>query len=120
MSSAFSGLNGRGMSVRESTMVPLAVTSKQPLRGFSGLTDTVTLGTSFFTRASSFVALVLNAPHDLHASISRNKPVSAAALPTTAGDACFFLLAVDASPAAALRFGGILFARMSWAIDTSR
>lgn len=44
------------------------LTSKQPLRGFSALI--VTLPPAALTAASIFAARVLNAPHDLHASIA--------------------------------------------------
>ena len=81
------------MSVSESTTLPLALTSlaskqressrarppphrachigethKQPLRGFSALISTFTLALAL-TKVSSFEALVLNAFHDLHASM---------------------------------------------------
>ena len=54
-------------------MSPFTVTSKQPLRGFSSLTTTFA-DEPAFTSASSFVARVLNAPHDLHASILTRPP----------------------------------------------
>ena len=48
------------------------LTSKQPLRGFSALI--VTLPPAALTAASIFAARVLNAPHDLHASILTRPP----------------------------------------------
>ena len=57
------------MSKSDSVALPLTLTSKQPLRGFSSLTTTFAAGKPALTRASSFVALVLKAPQDLHASI---------------------------------------------------
>ena len=73
---------------------------KQPLRGFSpsGLMVTVAEGCSSLISASSFVARVLNAFHDLHASMTTHEP-----------DA--FLAAAGAGAASsALRFfaGGML------------
>ena len=68
MSSALSGPNGRGMSRSETMVLSPTLTSKQPLRGFSALI--VTLPPAALTAASIFAARVLNAPHDLHASIS--------------------------------------------------
>ena len=67
MSSAFNFVKGRGMSVSDRTVVPFAVISKQPLRGFSSLILTTAVGSSAFRSVSSFVARVLNAPQDLHA-----------------------------------------------------
>ena len=57
------------MSKSDSATLPFTLTSKHPLRGFSSLTTTLAAGKPAFTRASSFVALVLKAPQDLHASI---------------------------------------------------
>ena len=48
------------------------LTSKQPLRGFSALI--VTLPPAALTAASIFAARVLNAPHDLHASMVTAPP----------------------------------------------
>jgi len=58
------------MSVRESTTLPLTVTSKHPFLGFSGLISMLTPGLLALTRVSSLEARVLNAPHDLHASMT--------------------------------------------------
>eukprot|EP00324_Dicrateria_rotunda_P006349 CAMPEP_0206161546 /NCGR_PEP_ID=MMETSP1474-20131121/7749_1 /ASSEMBLY_ACC=CAM_ASM_001110 /TAXON_ID=97495 /ORGANISM="Imantonia sp., Strain RCC918" /LENGTH=92 /DNA_ID=CAMNT_0053563501 /DNA_START=257 /DNA_END=535 /DNA_ORIENTATION=- len=69
MSSAFSLVNGRGMSVRDRTTAPLAVTSKQPLRGFSAFITTLAPGTAALMNFSRFTERVLKAPQDLHASI---------------------------------------------------
>ena len=55
---------------------PFTRTSKQPLRGFSSLILMGTPGAPAFSRASSLVARVLNAPQDLQASIA----ISAAAV----------------------------------------
>ena len=60
-------------------MSPFTVTSKQPLRGFSSLTTTFA-DEPAFTSASSLVARVLNAPHDLHASILTRPPEEPEAL----------------------------------------
>ena len=70
MSSALSLVKGRGMSRRLRTVLPLAFTSKHPLRGFSPLITTVAEGTSLPTSSCSLAALVLKAPQDLHASMS--------------------------------------------------
>merc|ERR1719440_2183443 len=96
----FSLVKGRGMSSSDSTFVSPTRTSKQPLRGFSpsGLMVTVAEGCSSLISASSFVARVLNAFHDLHASMTTHEP-----------DA--FLAAAGAGAASsALRFfaGGML------------
>ena len=80
-------------------MSPFTVTSKQPLRGFSSLTTTFA-DEPAFTSASSFVARVLNAPHDLHASIL-----------TMASFVAFFVafaLVSLAAEASALRFGAMV------------
>ena len=61
MSSAFSLAKGRGMSYRPRTTLEPTFTSKQPLRGFSGLTVTFVEGSSFLMAASSLAARVLNA-----------------------------------------------------------
>ena len=74
MSSAFSLANGRGMSSSESVTSPLTETSKQPLRGFSSFTTILADGYPALTSASSFVARVLKAPQDLHASILTMAP----------------------------------------------
>ena len=57
----------------------MSLTSKQPFLGFSSLTTTLAPGKPAFTRASSLVALVLNAPQDLQASIltSASPPLAA-------------------------------------------
>ena len=54
------------------------------LRGFSGLTATLVVGAFAFTRVSSLLALVLNAPQDLHASMTRSY-VESQATGSTAG-----------------------------------
>ena len=86
MSSALSLPNGRGMSSNERAVSPFTVTSKQPLRGFSSLTTTLAPGKPALTSASSLVALVLNAPQDLQASILTKASPLAAFL----GGAAFF------------------------------
>ena len=52
-------VKGRGRSSNERTAWPFTRTSKQPLRGFSALTETVARPASAFSRAA---ARVLNAP----------------------------------------------------------
>eukprot|EP00192_Tetraselmis_astigmatica_P015309 CAMPEP_0117673992 /NCGR_PEP_ID=MMETSP0804-20121206/14787_1 /TAXON_ID=1074897 /ORGANISM="Tetraselmis astigmatica, Strain CCMP880" /LENGTH=168 /DNA_ID=CAMNT_0005482805 /DNA_START=78 /DNA_END=581 /DNA_ORIENTATION=- len=102
MSSAFSFVKGRGMSVRETKVCApsLVLTSKQPLRGLSGLISTVTEGALSFSSSSSLFARVLNAPQLLQASMTRRAPGSEVAL-CTAG----LELAVDfASVEVALAF----------------
>ena len=89
MSSALSLPNGRGMSSNERAVSPFTVTSKQPLRGFSSLTTTLAPGKPALTSASSLVALVLNAPQDLQASILTKASPLAAFL----GGAAFFAAA---------------------------
>ena len=89
MSSALSLPNGRGMSSSERAVSPFTVTSKQPLRGFSSLTTTLAPGKPALTSASSLVALVLNAPQDLQASILTKASPLAAFL----GGAAFFAAA---------------------------
>ena len=79
------------------------LTSKQPLRGFSALI--VTLPPAAFTAASIFAARVLNAPHDLHASM-----VTAPPPPPLAGfDLAMVLTGLEAG--FDLDFGGIFTAR---------
>ena len=73
MSSAFSAGNGRFMSRSSSTVFPPTVTTKAPLRGFSLLTSTVTLGKALASR----FALVLNAPQLLQASTDTTPPPDA-------------------------------------------
>ena len=75
------------------------LTSKQPLRGFSALI--VTLPPAALTAASIFAARVLNAPHDLHASM-----VTAPPPPPLAGfDLAMVLTGLEAG--FDLDFGGI-------------
>lgn len=66
MSSALSFVNGRGMSSREITFLPLTTISKAPFRGFSAL---MLQEATPLTAASIFVARVLNAFQDLQASM---------------------------------------------------
>ena len=68
-----------------------------PLRGFSGLISTAALGASCVSSVCSLSARVLNAPHDLHASITTRDPPFAAA---------FGFFAAGAA-VVALRFGAI-------------
>ena len=75
------------------------LTSKQPLRGFSALI--VTLPPAALTAASILAARVLNAPHDLHASM-----VTAPPPPPLAGfDLAMVLTGLEAG--FDLDFGGI-------------
>lgn len=60
---------GRGIARRERTGSSPTRTSKQPLRGFSGLIETSSAGFASFNAFSSFTARVLNAFHDLQASM---------------------------------------------------
>mmetsp|Transcript_178 Transcript_178/g.334 ORF Transcript_178/g.334 Transcript_178/m.334 type:complete len:215 (+) Transcript_178:58-702(+) len=115
ISSAFSFVNGLGMSRRESTAVSPTRTSKHPLRGFSGLMATFFPGCAALRRDSSLLARVLNAPHDLQASMT----TSAARGPLVAGSSAgafaaflgaalaifLFAVGVFALEAAALPFG---------------
>ena len=76
------------------------LTSKQPLRGFSALI--VTLPPAALTAASIFAARVLNAPHDLHASMVTAPPPP----PALAGfDLAMVLTGLEAG--FDLDFGGI-------------
>ena len=75
------------------------LTSKQPLRGFSALI--VTLPPAALTAASIFAARVLNAPHDLHASMVTAPPPPP---PLLEG---FFAIVFTGFEAAFLDFGGI-------------
>ena len=70
-------------------MVPFTVTSKQPFRGFSLLMTILAAGNPALTRASSLVALVLNAPQLLQASILTVASPPAGAFPALAGAAFF-------------------------------
>ena len=117
MTSALSLPNGRGMSSSSRTVLPPTVTVKHlrvrraqsnrsgravrraahPLRGFSGLISTAALGASCVSSVCSLSARVLNAPHDLHASITTRDPPFAAA---------FGFFAAGAA-VVALRFGAI-------------
>ena len=94
MSSALSFANGRGMSSSERLTSPFTFTSNAPLRGFSALMVIVAAGKAAFTRASSFVDLVLNAPQDLQASISTRAPPPDAGA-ALAGGAFFFPAALS-------------------------
>jgi hypothetical protein len=49
-------LNGRAMFSRSMTNLPLALTTKHPLRGFSAFIVTFTPGFAFFTADSIFAA----------------------------------------------------------------
>lgn len=67
-SSSRKGLNGRGISVNDTyTLLPSALrTSKQPLRGFSGLMENPTPSPlSAVTALMRLFARVLNTPQDL-------------------------------------------------------
>ena len=75
------------------------LTSKQPLRGFSALI--VTLPPAALTAASIFAARVLNAPHDLHASMVTAPPP----LPLAGFDLAMVLTGLEAG--FDLDFGGI-------------
>jgi hypothetical protein len=70
MSRDLSLVNGRGISVRLTTTAPLARTSKQPLRGFSALIETVAPGAAALTSVSTLAARLMKTPQDLQASIS--------------------------------------------------
>ena len=82
------------MSSNESLVLPLTVTSKQPLRGFSSLMMTSAAGNPAAMRASSFVALVLKAPQDLHASILTTTPPEAAFLGDATGALALAFLSI--------------------------
>lgn len=116
MSRALSFVNGLGMSRSESATSPLTETSKQPLRGFSSLILTCTPGMPAFTRASSFVALVLNAPQDLQASILTTVSFEVGAFFVA------FALVSLAAEASALRFGAMcdIDLRSLWRRESSR
>ena len=101
MSSSLSFLKGRGMSSSESTGLSFTVTTKAPLRGFSSLMAMETPGMPALRRASSFVALVLNAPQDLHASILTIPPLELQ-------EALAFLSLVASFASSTLRFGAML------------
>lgn len=81
-------VNGRGNAVRANTSLVPTLTAKQPLRGLSKLTPTVTAGSIFAISAMRVLADRPNTPQDLHASIN------------TIG-------AAGASSSTRLRFGGI-------------
>ena len=95
-------MNGRGISVRLSTGSPLTRTSKQPFLGLSSLTLMDAEGIPALTRFSSFVALVLKAPQDLHASMAMRASFDSSDLAGLA-----FLSAAGAAVAAFL-LGGIV------------
>ena len=85
------------------------LTSKQPLRGFSALI--VTLPPAALTAASIFAARVLNAPHDLHASMVTAPPPPPP--PLLAG---FFAMVFTGLEAGFdLLFGGIFAVEAGWA-----
>jgi hypothetical protein len=85
-------------------MLPCTRTTKFPFPGLVGLIETVTAVPSFFfllrRAASILAALVLNAPHDLHASIvtvrgaarKDNEEVAAPTFSSARGAALAFLL----------------------------
>lgn len=79
ITSALSLVNGRGMSSSDRIGSPPTRTSKQPLRGFSGLIDTLASGFAARMNFSSFVDRVLNAPQLLHASMTTSISPEAAA-----------------------------------------
>ena len=70
MSTALSLVKGRGILRSEIIGLPSTLTSKLPLRGFSGFMFTSMSGSCAVTRLASLFALVLNAFHDLHASMT--------------------------------------------------
>jgi hypothetical protein len=72
-------LNGRGMSFRHNTALPLTSTLNQPLRGFSAFRELEVSGFEAFTLAKTLFAIRPNKPQVLHASISTSTDVSAAA-----------------------------------------
>ena len=102
ISSAFSLVNGRGISSSDSTALSPTRTSKHPLRGFSGLTVIEAEGKSCLIKPSSLVARVLNACQDLQASMITSLLLAATA---------FFAGASAAAGAAAFRFFGAMSSR---------
>ena len=85
MSRALSFGNGRGMSSSDRIGSPPTRTSKQPLRGFSGLIDTLASGFAARMNFSSFVDRVLNAPQLLQASMVTSLPPALALAAFAAG-----------------------------------
>uniref|UniRef100_A0A7S1SMR3 Uncharacterized protein n=1 Tax=Tetraselmis chuii TaxID=63592 RepID=A0A7S1SMR3_9CHLO len=86
------------MSVRDTNgfSSPSQRTSKQPLRGFSGLMETFTSGTAAFTAFSSLFARVLNAPQLLQASMTSTLPEETGALSGSAAGWAIFLATLAA------------------------
>ena len=79
MSRALRAGNGRLKPRRSTTARPFTATTKFPLAGLSLLTSTTAFGRRWRRAASILAALVLNAPHDLHASIDTSTgPIPAA------------------------------------------
>jgi hypothetical protein len=126
MSRALRAGNGRFKPRNSTTGWPLTVTTKLPLPGFSRLISTAATwwGRRARRAPSILAARVLNAPHDLHASIETNTvppianlaaessaPAEGAALaarPAPVGAAFFFfvLLEAAAAPVLALTLAG--------------
>jgi hypothetical protein len=127
MSTAFSLVNGRGMSSSESTGSPSVsspdaiVTTKAPLRGLSALTETATLAS--LSCFSSFAARDLKTPQLLHASISTRRDADAAAAAGLAAATVLFFArdagagGAGAGGASALRLERVALVATIWSVD---